>query len=152
MATNGNGTNGTLASNREAMDRFLDKLRHSGNVRLSCKAAGVPRRTAYNWRDKWKTFADEWAEALEEALDILEAEAWRRAVEESSDRLLMFLLKAHRRGLYGDKQELDIRVNDVDAAIERELAKLASRRQDADATTAEGCECGGCTVAGAAKQ
>jgi len=33
-------TDRTLAGNREAMDRFLEKLRASGNVRLSCRAAG----------------------------------------------------------------------------------------------------------------
>jgi len=94
--TNNSRTNRTLASNRERMARFLDKLRNSGNVRLSCRAAGIPRRTVYDWRDRWVTFRQEWDEALEDACDILEAEAWRRAVEEQSDRLLMFLLKAHR--------------------------------------------------------
>ena len=99
---NGNGTNGTLASNRAAMESFLDRLRSSGNVRLSCRAAGVPRSTAYRWRDKWATFAAEWEEAKEDACDMLEAEAWKRATEGQSDRLLMFLLKAHRRDVYGD--------------------------------------------------
>jgi len=99
---NGNGTNGTLASNRAAMESFLDRLRGSGNVRLSCRAAGVPRSTAYRWRDKWATFAAEWEEAKEDACDMLEAEAWKRATDGQSDRLLMFLLKAHRRDVYGD--------------------------------------------------
>ena len=106
---NGNGsTNGTLASNRVAIERFLAKMRDSGNVRLSCMAAGVPRRTVYNWRNKWSTFAAEWDEAKEDACDILEGEAWKRAVQGQSDRLLMFLLKAHRREVYGDmiRQEL----------------------------------------------
>ena len=107
MTTNGAGTNGTLASNRAAMDRFLDRLRQSGNVRLACQAAGIPRRTAYNWRGKWSTFSAEWDEALDDALDILEGKAWERAAQHS-DRLLMFLLKAHRRDVYGDRQELDV--------------------------------------------
>ncbi len=96
-------TDGTLAANRPAMERFLSKLRDSGNVRLSCQAAGVPRRTVYNWRKQWKSFAEEWDEALEEACDILEATAWQRAVKEGSDRLLMFLLTAHRRDVYGQR-------------------------------------------------
>jgi len=108
MTTNGNGTNGTLASNRPAMDRFLDRLRNSGNVYASCKAAGVPRRTVYNWRDKWVTFRDDWDEALEDACDILELEAWRRAMQENSDRLLMFLLKAHRPERFKDRSETDV--------------------------------------------
>ena len=102
MGTNGNGTNGTLTANRPAMARFLKRLRNTGNVRLSCEAADVPRSTVYRWRDKWTTFADEWDEALEDACDLLEEEAWRRAIDKGSDRLLMFLLKAHRRDKFGD--------------------------------------------------
>ena len=90
------------------MTRFLNRLRNTGNVRLSCTSADVPRSTVYRWRDRFKTFADEWDEALEDACDLLEAEAWKRAIEDGSDRLLMFLLKAHRRDMYGDKQEVDV--------------------------------------------
>ena len=101
------GTIGTLAGNRPAMERFLQKLRDSANVRAACDAADVNRSTVYRWRDKWKTFADEWNEALEDACDVLEQEAWRRAMAENSDRLLMFLLKAHRPDKFKDRQELE---------------------------------------------
>ena len=97
----------TLAGNRKRMDTFLDRLAQTGNVMLSAKAAGVPRRTVYRWRDKWSTFAGEWDDALDEAVDMLEGMAWKRAAK-TSDRLLMFLLKAHRRGFYGDKQEVEL--------------------------------------------
>lgn len=99
-------TNGTLAHNRPFMDRFLEKLRNSGNVRLSCHAAGIPRRTVYNWREKWATFRDEWDEAMEDACDILEAEAWKRSIDGQSDRLLMFLLTAHRPDKYKDRHDI----------------------------------------------
>jgi hypothetical protein len=100
-------TNGTLAKNRGAMARFLEKLRDSGNVYLSCRAAGVPRATVYRWRGQWSTFAKEWDDALDDALDLLEAEAWRRA-RKNSDRLLMFLLAAHRARLYSPVQRQEI--------------------------------------------
>lgn len=93
-------TNGTLASNRNAMDRFLDKLREGANVQQACMAAGVPRRTVYNWRDKWATFRQEWEDALEDACDGLEDVAWQRALRDRSDRMIMFLLKAHRPQKY----------------------------------------------------
>jgi len=98
--------NGTLESNREAMDRFLDRLRQSPNVTKACKAAHIPRSTAYTWRNKWKTFADEWDEALEEAVDLLVDKAWKMALTDN-ERMIMFLLKAHRRDVYGDKVEVD---------------------------------------------
>jgi len=106
MGEHENGTNGTLAKNRPFMDRFLEKLRECGNIRLACQAADIPRTTVYRWRNTWSTFAHEWDDALEDALDLLEAEAWKRA-RRNSDRLLMFLLKAHRRDVYGDHLDLD---------------------------------------------
>ena len=45
--------------------------------------------------------------ALEDSCDVLEAEARRRGMS-VSDRLLMFLLKAHRPEVFGDKQKVDI--------------------------------------------
>ena len=110
MSENGNGTNGTLAANRHLMDRFLEKFRDCANVRMACEAAGVPRRTAYNWRAKYRTFAAEWEDAKEDACDILEGEAWERAVEEKSDRLLMFLLKAHRPERFKERRETAVDV------------------------------------------
>ena len=81
--------------------------KRQGNVRASCLAAGIARKTAYVWRDRWATFAAEWDEALEDACDVLEAEARRRGMS-ISDRLLMFLLKAHRPEVFGDKAQVDI--------------------------------------------
>jgi len=107
----GNGTNGTvtsgygsLASNRAAMDEFLSKMRNSGNVYASCEAAGVSRTTAYRWRKKWATFAAEWNDAKDDAVDRLDLEAWKRATQGRSDRLLMFLLKAHKPDVYNPVQ------------------------------------------------
>lgn len=118
MTENGNRTNGTIAGNRIEMDRFLAKMRDSGNVRLSCIAADVNRSTVYRWRNKWTTFADEWDEALEEACDILEGKAWDRAVNKGSDRLLMFLLKAYRSDRFKERSEIK-----HEGGVEVELGK-----------------------------
>jgi hypothetical protein len=98
----------TLANTDVKREQFIEALRNMGNVRASCQAVGIARKTAYRWRNKWKSFAADWDEALEDACDILEAEAWRRAVKEQSDRLLIFLLKAYRRDKFSEKQELDV--------------------------------------------
>lgn len=94
--------------------KFLAALSQSGNVLLSCKAAGLKsRNTAYVHRRKSPRFARRWDDALEDATDILEAEARRRGVrgidrpvfykgeqcgvvKEYSDTLLVLLLKANR--------------------------------------------------------
>jgi hypothetical protein len=60
---------------------FLAALRESGNVRLSCEAVKIDRKTAYNLRDADEDFARAWKDALEESADLLEQEARRRAYE-----------------------------------------------------------------------
>jgi hypothetical protein len=80
---------------------FLAALRNSGNVRAACQAAEIDRSTAYDSRDSSKEFAAQWDEALEDAIDVLEAVAQKRA-RASSDTLLIFLLKAHRPQKFRD--------------------------------------------------
>lgn len=60
---------------------FLLVLARTGNVSLACAAAGTDRQNAYQLRDRDEAFAAAWKHALEEASDLLEEEAWRRAVE-----------------------------------------------------------------------
>ena len=98
---------------------FLKALTETVNVTLSCRKAGVPRRTVYDWREADAAFADRWDEALEEGIDLLEAEVHRRAFEgverpvyykgervgewrHYSDALATFLLRAHRPEKYRD--------------------------------------------------
>lgn len=107
--------------------RFISALRNSGNVRASCQAAGVERSTAYRAYKQSKEFAAQWDEALEEAIDTLEAAAWQRArdgvtrrepvmykgaqvgekvVTEYSDTLMTLLLKAHRPEKYRERVDM----------------------------------------------
>jgi len=142
---NGNGcTNWTLAKARPLMAEFLAKMRATGNVYLSCEAAGIPRSTAYYWRNKYKTFADEWDAAKEDAVDKLDAEAWKRATTGQSDRLLMFLLKAHKPEVYnpvqrqrlegtGEGGAIEVSVTSPRDEIARRLAGIEARtREDGD--------------------
>ena len=101
----------------KARETFLATLTAACNVTAACKAAGIGRQTAYQWREDDNAFAEAWRGALEEAVDGLEKEAWRRAVEgvdkpivyqgvvtgtyrEYSDRMMEILLKAHRPEKY----------------------------------------------------
>jgi hypothetical protein len=96
-----------------ARELFLGQLERTGNVSGACRAAGIGRSTAYEWRAGDAAFAAQWAEAEETATDALEAEARKRAVDgwdepvfhqgapcgtvrKYSDRMLEILLKGHR--------------------------------------------------------
>ena len=100
-------------------DAFFAALALTGNVSAACDAADITRATAYKRRKGSAGFRERWEEAREEAADLLEAEAVRRAVEgverpvfyqgkqcgvipEYSDTLLIFLLKAARPEKYRD--------------------------------------------------
>ena len=83
----------------------------------------MTRQNVYRTRSRNKAFRRRWDEALEEAVDLLDGEARRRATgmkrdiyfggevvgQENiySDSLLMFLLRAHRPGLYRDNVKVE---------------------------------------------
>jgi hypothetical protein len=98
--------------------RFIEAYRASGIVRLSATAAGIDRDTAYKRRRRDPRFAADWAQAEQDAIDILEAEARRRALG-GSDALLMFLLRGHRPALY--RERVDVRLD-----VRREAERLAA--------------------------
>ena len=86
---------------------FIAALRNSGNVRAACQAAGISRQEAYRIKSKNKVFRAQWEEALVEAIELLEAEARRRAMT-TSDLLMIFLLKAHKPDMYRDVQHHEV--------------------------------------------
>lgn len=58
---------------------FLAALRETGVVRDALEAAGIGRSVVYARKDADPAFAAAWADALEDAADLLEREAIRRA-------------------------------------------------------------------------
>src|SRR5262249_43111741 len=80
----------------EWVPAFLATLRETANVRRSCEQAGISRTEAYRHRDRDEAFKAQWDEAIEDAVDKLEDVARQRAME-TSDTLLIFLQKSHRR-------------------------------------------------------
>lgn len=84
---------------------FLATLADTGNVRASCLRAQISSVVAYEHKTADADFRAQWDEALENATDLLEFEARRRALGQkdldptkvpASDTLMIFLLKAHR--------------------------------------------------------
>lgn len=101
------------ASTVKAQAAFLREFAQSGNVRLACESAKVPRSTLYDTWVKNETFKALYDQATDDAADLLEEEARRRAVDgvdepvyqagklcgkvrKYSDTLMVVLLKARR--------------------------------------------------------
>lgn len=108
----------TLQRTKRTQERALAAFRELGTVSAACLSVGIGRRTWYDMLERDAEFAREVMEASEAVADELEAEAIRRA-QNGSDALLMFLLRARRRPIYGDKQELTIVSPDVRVRVSR---------------------------------
>lgn len=102
---------------------FIAAFSETGNVSLAAKAAGIGRRTHYDWMTDDPKYAASFRDARETAGDLLEAEARRRAAEgveepvyqggkrvgtirRYSDTLLIFLLKGARPEVYRERYEV----------------------------------------------
>ncbi len=107
---------------------FLKSMKKLGNVTRACTAAKIGRSTAYDMYESDADFAKDWEEALEEATDLLELEARRRAEkgvrtpiyqggllvghkQMYSDGLMQVLLKANRPEKFKDYSAVDHTTN-----------------------------------------
>ena len=109
---------------------FLSALRDSGNVRVACAAAQVGKSTAYDRRKVSPEFGAAWSDAMDDAADVLEAEARRRAVVGGSDTLLIFLLKGARPEKYRDHHRVDLG-GKVGVSLDTEYVRIRSAIADA---------------------
>lgn len=127
----------------DVRQKFLEALELTGNVSVSAFRAGVSREAAYHLRDRDEEFREEFDRAREAAGDVLEAEAFRRAVRgtekpvyyqgrpcgvvvEYSDSLLKTLLTASRPWKFSERliqSTSDVPPEELDRLIEEEMAR-----------------------------
>lgn len=101
----------------EAKGVVLRELSKGMTVKEACDAAGVGRTTVFEWKARDEEFARLWDQALEDGVDLLEAEARRRGRDgidrgiyhagervdterHYSDSLLTMMLKGRRAAVY----------------------------------------------------
>lgn len=143
-------------------DIFLATLAEMPNIRRACQRAGISRGHAYLTRDQDPEFAKRWRSALKDSLELLEEEAWRRAqlgtakpvfqqgelvghVQEFSDTLMIFLLKAHKPKKYREVKQLmhssptggpvEMTVEDMEAVRKKRWAETEANLKVAQTLT-----------------
>ncbi len=115
-----------LLRNSDARARVLAEFAACGQITKACEVVGIARDTHYDWLQRYPEYRTAFEKARERAADVLEDEAWRRAHEgierwttvagkeklqrEYSDNLLMFLLKARNRKVFGDRSDDTLKV------------------------------------------
>ena len=104
------------------VDAFFHHLGRTGSVTVAANRAQLRRSTLYLKRQDDDAFAERWARALDLGVERLQDNAMNRAmngtekpvwrggrqvgsVRQFDNRLLQFLLKAHRPDLYGDRKQ-----------------------------------------------
>lgn len=102
-----------------AKDRFCLALRHKRAVTYALRFARVARSVAYEWKREDHTFSARWDEAWDGVIDDLEQSFLARAIDGYTRPIYqggklagfeqvhhpvqgIFMLKAHRRAMYGD--------------------------------------------------
>ncbi len=106
--------------------RVLEGYAEFGQVRKACQEAGVSHSMHYEWLRQYPEYRSAFERMRDPVMDLMEDEAVRRAVEgverpmtiagkevwvrEFSDQLLMFLLKARNRRVFGDRSDDTLKV------------------------------------------
>ncbi len=116
----------TRPMTKRQRQRFLEHLAETLNVTAAAKAAGVHRATAYRLRDRDAVFRQEWDAAIAEAVDRLEAQAFKFAIEGAEERTydadgklvsrrvredpatVARLLAAHRPDQYSERRRVEL--------------------------------------------
>lgn len=116
---------------------YLEAFSGLGNLSAASRVSGISRQDHYLWVKKDPQYVADFLEAQEKAIDALETEARRRAVDgterpvyqggelvgtirEYSDTLLIFLLKGARPERYRERYDIQITPTD---AIKRVAAE-----------------------------
>lgn len=107
-------------------ETFVRHLAETLNVTAAASAAGVHRATVYRLRARDQVFREAWREAEAEAIDRLEAQAYKFAIEGAEERTYdadgnlvsrrvredpgsaARLLAAHRPELWSERRRLEV--------------------------------------------
>jgi len=114
--------------------QYLTALSQTGNWTLSAQMAGINKSTA---RERYLTspeFRSACDDAIQSGIDILEAEARRRAMA-GSDILLIFMLKGARPEKYRDSYTVHSSTAPTDYVIDLTLRSGEAQPTDGATTT-----------------
>lgn len=140
-------TSGGLDNHQKKL--FLDTIRETANVTAGAERAGIPRYQVYRARKQDKAFREAWDNAIQAAVDDLEAALRRRALEgvehpvfyggkecgrvrTYNDALGMFILRGRRPEVFSTRAAgtgKEAEANPTGNARELVMARLARFRR-----------------------
>jgi hypothetical protein len=127
---------------QQKKELFLTAFAETCTVTHAADAAGIDRRTHYDWLKADQEYAEQFRAAEQSVADSLEAEAIRRARDgverdvyykgevvgterQLSDTLLIFLLKGHKPDKFKDRHQVTAEVTHHDVSdFDRAVSEL----------------------------
>jgi hypothetical protein len=114
---------GSLHHTPQTRARVIEEFRACGRVDIACERCNIDRSTHYDWLKRFPDYKEAFDAVRAETAQILEDEAWRRAVEgtekpiyqggrlvgtvrEYSDSLMTWLLRGLNPQRYGERMEV----------------------------------------------
>jgi hypothetical protein len=86
---------------------FLAALQKLPVVHVACQASGISRAEVYRARTRDADFALAWEQALQDGIDVIEAQLMARAIK--SDTIAsIFILKNRRPEIYGENVNVNV--------------------------------------------
>jgi hypothetical protein len=109
---NGKGGNGRTVRTPKKRAVFLKALAETGTVTHACRAAKLPRQTAYDWRAADPEFAKQWTDAIDVVADRIENALLTLALKCADDNhppkattAAIFLLKGLRPEKFRERHD-----------------------------------------------
>lgn len=132
----------------ECKRKFLAAFAEWGNISAGCQAAGIGRKTYYEWTDERNPiydpeFAQGVIDAREAVIDALEQKAFQRA-DDKSDLMMIFTLKNNRERYAEKPSRVELTGKDGGPVgyidVKEELLKKLQALGDRRGTIVEGSE------------
>lgn len=115
---------------------ILEALRERPSFAAACRKARIARSLFYRWRKEDPEFDRRVLEAREQGLDALEDALVTRGMKNDTTAAI-FLLKSHRREIYGDKLDINLQIRKKAEQLADELGISADDLiQEAEAIAA----------------
>lgn len=132
-------------------EAFLAAMAQVGNITRAAQMVGINRASHYVWMDD-PEYAQAFEAACDQAVEVMESEAWRRAmqgvekpvyqggklvgsVQEYSDTLLIFQLKGLRPDKYRDnfsgRIKVETTVHNGGSELDNEIGRLFAEHDSA---------------------
>lgn len=97
---------------KHQMVLVLKEYINTGVISTACGNVGVPLTCHKEWVHQYPKYAERLKEVKDLFVDGLETIAIQRA-KEKSDSLMALLLRAHRPEVYGDRSEVNHKINNA---------------------------------------